>query len=514
MTQNINQITPKAIIFNTSFRKTNISKLIQQVRIIKDIERPVHRMTVTLNSSMSGNLKTSITHNKILAHLKSQININSIISLKVDSRSKKHSFLGFIDHIFESTTSSNNTTNRVLVLNCSLLLPKLLLKDNIINSPVLSSHSKIREELGDRVKFFKWSRGMTKDGKSPFSGKPEEAVKWILENVPATNTNVGNELFAKSFFDPKKKDLDGKSLLDFKFLNGEFLFSQNLSRYSGPILNYIYQCIDRQFYEVFFDTTTCEDGLAYNKMIIRTKPFSFLNYKEGIENSIVSNWSFFDDLKTTEISSEERIFENLGINDYELKNFFTVNFAHSMVGSSSSYLGKFGLQFPIINIDSIKRYGLRDIQMTSFLKNDLTNESKNLQYLLSKREKAVEWFAYPYYESGQLTIIARDDITIGQILNYKDKLYYDVDNGKTFQGVQYYISGITENFTFGDTHTQTLRLTRGAPKGLAVNWLNENRPSFISTGEIKEDGANGIESINKPIGIDNLFDLERTEWLA
>lgn len=502
-------IQPEAIVYDINFERHNISEFIHSVRIVKDVDMAVSRMTMILNPSSSKKLKTPVTHNKIIAYIKTILRLHQIITVKIYDKSSKHNFLGFIDHVTESVVKDNNSTSRSIVINCSKLLPKLLVRDNIVNSPVLAVHPKIKEEFPNRTQFFGWMRGLNESGVSPFVGKPEEAVKWILDNVVATNTNVGNEKAPKTFFDSKKKDYQGKSLLDFTFLEGEYLFNPNLARFSGPIINYIYQCIDRQFYEVFFDTTTGEDGLAYNKMVIRPKPFSYKDYDNPIQGN-VSNWLYFDDLEEYKIDSSEIIRENLGISDYELKNFFTMNFANSLIGSASSYLGKFGLQFPIVNMDSIKRYGLRDLTMTSNLINTdsiiqkynegvkengkkfksideltSTEENNNLTYLLSKREKGVEWFGFPFFESGQITIPGHNDITIGKVLNYTDKLYKVQDEDKIIEGVKYYIKGITEDFVYGSHYTKTINVVRGAPEGVVPRYFNLYRSKYLSIDNLE-----------------------------
>ncbi len=514
----VRKIQPILLVFDTKSGETDLSGLLMSVTIKKGTDILVPTMQVTLNPSIHGRLSTEITHNKILAELKRKVKLNSVISLKMDSKLKKHSFLGFIDHVYESVNSYNNTTSRSLVLNCSMMLPKMLLRDEIVNSPQLAANNRIKTELKDRVEFFTWARGLT-NGKSPFAGKPEDAVKWILDNIPATNTDMGDKTKPKKFFNPRVRDIDGKQVLDFNFLEGEYLFDPNLSVFSGSIINYIYAAIDKEFYEVFFDTTTGEDGLPYNTMVIRPKPFSYKGYNPPIESKNLSNWYYWDDLHTVEMSSEERITENLGINDFELKNFFSINFVNSFIASASSYLGKFGIQFPIVNLESIKRYGLRSLYRQSTLinlpeiiekYNKALNEAiKNnrsikpidrltaeeeykgkgsvLNYLLEKREKLVEWYAFPFYESGQIKVIGDEKYKLGAKLIYHDKQYYDMENDEVHTGVEYYITGITETFRYGGNYIQDLRVLHGAPKGLPERWLNEHRKNFESVDKIDYD---------------------------
>src|SRR5690606_8278755 len=61
--------------------------------------------------------------------------------------------------------------------------------------------------------------------------------------------------------------------------------------------------------------------------------------------------------------------EQLGTSDFELKNLFQVYFNTSIIGSANSHLGKFGYQFPVVNLESVEKFGLRDLVVSSFLLN-------------------------------------------------------------------------------------------------------------------------------------------------
>lgn len=501
-------IEPEVNIYN-DIGFFDISESVKSINTFNATNTPVGALRLVLNPSINAKLPTTILHNKIINELFKKITLNSIISVKIDRNSGRHIFLGRVDNITPINSYEGRSTKRELEIRCSLMLPKLLLRDNIVNSPVLSTNKKIARELGDRVQFFYWMRGKTEEGRNVFAGKPEPAVKYILENCVATNSTVitgasGSGLTAKTFFNPQRGDT-----LKFHFLTGEFLYSPFLSAYSGTILNYLYQCIDEHFYEMFFDTETGNDGLAYNTITIRPKPFSWKEYK--FIPKAVRNWNYFDDLQNDAIvkSAEDFLLnESLGMSDYELKNFFTVNFLNSLIGNSNSILGKYGLQFPILNIDSIKRYGLRALQLTSKLINfdkvkqnysskvsegkfldigamlqseELPEGGTFLDYLLDKREKAVEWYSFPYFLSGSLTLIGDENLQIGKALFLKDKSYIHPETKEEHQGVYFYINSVNHNWGHGQFFKSRLQVSRGAPKGIPVKWLNENRPKFIST---------------------------------
>ncbi len=529
-------ILPEVLLFYPAAGASDdLSHFIQSIRTYNSVHQPVGTLNLVLNPSLDKLGVTTITTSAFINYWKQKIKINSVISVKIDRTSTVHSFLGFVDQVYESTIVNDNSSSRTLVVNCSMLLPKLLLRDNIVNSPILSANPVMKEQLGDRVQFFSWMRGLTKDGKSPFVNRPEEAIKYILENMPATHVQMGGDFTPQTFFSNQFVDINNKPLMDFTFLDGEFLFDVNLTTYTGPIYNYILSCIDKDFYQVFTETTTSKDGLARNSFVIRPKPFSFKNYQNPITNNAVTGWVNFEDLSKNAdgsdkfvITSDGRLSENLSVSDFEAKNYFVINFLNSLIASQSSYLSKFGLSFPVVNIDGIKKFGLRDMIATSTLINykkiiddnnramqesqlknidQLTETSlfsgnnSMLDYLLNKREKIVEWFAYPYFMSGQITVPGSDSYKIGERFVYKRQPYYDIVNDVTINdGVHYHIDSVAHNFAYGGFFTSTLGLSRGIPLNLAANWLNTNRKNFISIETLQD--VKKFEASNS-----NKFDL-------
>ncbi|MHB8871683.1 MAG: hypothetical protein ACYC5G_04480 [Candidatus Doudnabacteria bacterium] len=537
----IRKIEPLVEVWNT-FGYQNISEYISSIRIQNSVDSPVGTMTLVINPSATSSLPTSIIHNAILNEAQRRLKLNSIISAKIDRNNPTHTFLGRIDNIFPRISADGNSTRRELVLNCSMLLPKLLLKDDIINAPLLQELPAVKQVLGtDRLQFLGWSRGAKKEGGGNyFAGKPEDAIKFILEKCVATNTTVedsGPGLTAKSFFDPSKTEI-----FKFTFLEGETLFNPSLATYSGSILQYIYECIDPDFYEVFFDTETGSDGMAYNTFTIRPKPFSFSDYVPQHNDSqsyrVVRGWLNFDELDSVTKTSEQRLSEQVGISDFELKNSFSCNFLLSLVASANSYLGHFGIQYPIVNLKSVQKYGWRHKQLISKLINfDLTkakyNEKmesrtdfndiakeladenggwgKELDYQFDKREKGLEWYAYNFFESGMITWIGDENLKIGKKLIYSDKEYLDPEDEKIYRGVEYYIRSVTHHFEYGRFFKSTTELSRGAPAGVVANWLNKNRGDF--TGPTPKDYQ---AKINQTVTIDKVeldaIDDVRTQW--
>lgn len=523
----IRRIEPKVEVFN-SIGTSDISEFVQSVRTDNSTQTSVGTLNMVINPGVNSKISTTITHNRILNEVERRLKLNSIISVKLDKNSESHSFLGRIDNIYPRISSDGNSTRRELIVICSLLLPKLLIRDDIINAPLLQQLPAVKQILGnDRLEFLGWSRGEKKDGTGNyFAGEPEKAVRFILEKCIATNTTsilsaIGTEIVAKAFFNPEKAET-----LKFHFLKGETLFNPSLTAYSGPILNYIYECIDPHFYEVFFDTETGEtDGLAYNTITIRPKPFSFKDY--NYTPTAVRNWINFEALEPITKNSSLRLSDSTGTSDYELKNSFSCNFLLSLIASANSTLGHFGVQFPLANLKSVQTYGWRHLSLVSKLINfDTTIKKYNdeiksktslddiaktlsekgeklvseLDYMFDKREKGLEWYAFPYFRSGPITWVGDENIRIGNRLVYEDQEYYDLEEDKIYKGVEYYIDSVAHDFNYGRFYKTTTGLTRGAPAGRVARWLNDNRKDF--TGPTVNDYKTQINQTPK---IDSIY---------
>ena len=533
----IRKIEPLAEIYNV-FGYQNISEYISSVRIQNSVETPVGVMTLVINPSASSSLPTSIIHNAILNEAQKRLKLNSIVSAKIDKNSTKHSFLGRIDNIYPRISADGNSTRRELVVNCSMLLPKILIRDEIINFPLLQYAPGAKEKLGaERVMFLEGMRGNVSEDKTNVfqGGTPEAAVKWIIDNCIATNTDVllgatATGIKIKSFFNPKKTET-----FRFHFLKGEQLYNPMLSVFAGPLLSYIYQCIDMDFYEVFFDTETGEDGFAYNVMTVRPKPFSFIDYKPQHSASggynCITGWANFDTYDVVDVitkNSEQRLVDATGLSDYELKNSFSVNFQQSVMAPANSLFGQAGPLFPLMNFDSIKKYGLRHLQLNSTVgnfENSRTEYNKSiadkspqdlfkiaskpkgeLEYLFDKREKNFEWYAYPYFESGSITWVGDENLKVGQRLIYEDKEYLDPEDEKIYKGVEYYINSVVHEFAYGRSFRTTTELTRGAPRGLVSKWLNKHRAEFKSPS-FQDYNA----SINPNVEVDPVYEQPTME---
>jgi hypothetical protein len=506
---NTELIQPSAILF-TALGTVELGEYVQAITIQNSLSQPVYSCQITFAPKL--NLTTAIKTGMDLGDFRKLFRKNQIIAVKIN-KSYPTKFLGFIDHIVERSLSNNSSTGRSITINCSGMLPKMLVRDNIVNAPEVAVLDEITRDmvLSKRAEFFKWERGLT--GKnSVFADKPEVAIKWILNNAVATNSLAisfnGSDYTIQSFISDGV-DYNGRKIKDFRFVKTDFLYAPELSTYSGTILNYLYECIDKDFYEIFFDATEDKDGFPLNRIVIRPKPYTYKDLDEGGE------WALWEDkdLFQHEIDSSIVLESNLSQSDFELKNFFQCYFLMDLIASPDTNLAKYGYQFPIINIASVKKYGLRDIVARTKLLSEIklqeeykkavednepfdakkVADDKLKDPLLIKRNKLMYWYGFPHYESGQITLLG-GDYRIGDKVYFKDKTYYDEENDKYIQGVEYYISGVVDRFRYPNAYTTTLNVVRGAPIGFVPKWFQKHKSDFIKIDTIGD--KNKVEIVD------------------
>jgi len=531
----IRQIQPEVIILTDSSNQIDMSKVTSRIMVNRSVNSPVGSCQITFEPSLDSRAAFNITTQEIINAWRKYVKKNSVIAIKIDNKQKKYKFLGFIDQIIESDHSENQSVGRNLTINCSMLIPKLLVRDTIVNAPQLMTNETLKSDpkWSKRLDFFTWLKGYEKDSKeNVFAATPYKAILWILDNCIATNSEYtfdGKKLNAKAFIDPMKTDYNGVPLLDFMFLLEEKLFAPQLTMFTGTLLEYIYQCLDRDFYEIFFDATTLKySGSPVNKITIRPKPFSRKMYRFAQEAKIKNNnWLYWEDLPVRKINKSMRLRESISQTDFEVKNFFRTTYENQLIASASSTAGKFGLNYPVMNLKSMEKYGIRELKTSSRMLNIegqtqqenynnaikdekealtiLEDQAKTIglfDKLMDKRNRIVEWYGFPNYETGQITLMGGyDEYNPGERLYYEDKIYWDEERDKEFKGVLYYINDVSEQANYSQgKYTVTLGLTRGAPAfegsdDYVVKWFERHEADFIrieklpntetSTAEIK-----------------------------
>lgn len=534
-----------------------IERFVQSFSITKNLKQPVHSFQLTLSpvsTKPSGDNFIYFTEQSLLDYWQQVIRKYCLISCTINiADDENYTFLGLVDQAFPTVTSQNSASKSFQV-NCSLLLPKLLMSDRILVSQSLLDRNDplLREVFGEKMEAMRYLRGLDPAGRSPFINRnPGEAIEYILANMisvkdvwrfnpdgsPGEKAEMDQYLgFRREDSSLKKfpglSDEAYRKVINISTLKSEVIFNPELSVFQGTTLQYINSVIDNDFYEHYYETITLKKeeerkllyNIPYNSINIRPIPFSYRNllaFKRSDPELDVfaeeddSGWTYWDDLDRIDFTSEMRLSENLSENDKEIFNYFETQFINSVLAPPGSSISTLGYNFPIVNLDSVRQFGLRPLKMKSiaFLNFDGIaaefNEkgafepdpgfSKRMKdSLMVKRDKAVEWYCYPHFETGQITAIADPAYQVGKILRYRDKPYsiaVRID-GKTKiyegTGMEYYISGVQYMYSAPGIFVVNLSLTRGQPllingENLVTKYYKANRRSFIDATERIKD---------------------------
>lgn len=507
------------------------SRYTYSINTYNDIDGVLATAKLTFTSAIAP-AGLNIGHNQLYNLMKVKLAVGSIITVKIDSKSIKPDFLGVIDQLYESKTADSGSVGRTVNINCSLLLPKMLVKDSLPNSPMLAMDKEIGKVLGEeRIKFFQHLRGaQAKD--YPFAGRPINGIKYVLKQTPGTNIiNSSLKQTIANIIDNDSKDSDGVPVFNFNMLTTEWLFDPSLSGFFGTIYEYVKKFLDQYFYEMFFDTVTGEEGQVYNSMTIRTKPYTY----GDLDKKWSSNWQHWEAVDTIRFNSKYRTREDLGTNDFDVRNFIHTTYSQSLIANPESTIGLFGVMYPILNFESIQKYGLRELGVTStnlnvrFLadekkkaiekgeKTTLTDEDMN--WLLEKRDKVFYWnCCNELLENGRITAIGNSEYRIGRKLFYEDKEYYYpyddfIENGKAkhnFTGVEYYIKSVNHTWTYGSEWMTNMTLIRGQAKDVIKTHIEALENKKLKTGEKVIYKINKLTQDITPTAIETKADREKT----
>ncbi len=521
-------IKPEVFTYSKGGKKEDLSDYVQSITIDNSLDRPIATMQITFNFAMGK--KLHLSSNQLLSFVNKKVHIYGLITCKIDRTSLHPDFVGIVRQKYPSVSVSVGSSSRSLTVNASLAIMHTLFRDSLPNAPVLQNNEIVKNVLGEaRTQFFLYLRGSEK-GNSPFvDSRPETAVRWILENAVSTNIYPYQpEVTFKTLLGIDKgkglRQLVSKSdrtklgdyIFNLQFLKNESLFDPTLSIYYGNIYKYIQRCLDPAFYEMFADSVTGEDGKYYNKFTIRPRPFSYLDVDIDKPGVLANLWTHWEELDTLIFDTSYRIREDIGMNEGEIKNFIHLVNTLSLLTPAGSDAAMYGTMFPIINLDSIKKYGVRELNAVSTMLNldefaekfkKAQEESSSLKvgdftkgdlaFILEKRNKIWEWFGFPFFESGSMTVLGHSDYRVGKRLYWRDRNYIFPETQKAYKGVYYYINKVRHTYRYPEYWTTTLGLTRGQPKNLVIDYLRELETKKDKNGNkllIK------IDDLSNPLG--------------
>ena len=170
-----------------------------------------------------------------------------------------------------------------------------------------------------------------------------------------------------------------------------------------------------------------------------------------------------EDVDRVELTSLDLLSCELGLDNHNRFNYL-LTVPETAMTSSANSINNFndrnpGTGFPRIDLDSVKRYGLR-LMFTSL--NTLIqagSEKIDPELLTIHNELMVHYHLNAYkYKNGNASIIGNEDIRIGKTVFFDSKTPY-------IPNMLFYIEGYTDTFVSdgngAGTWTQSLTLTRG-----------------------------------------------------
>lgn len=487
----------------------DLSRFVQSISINKAIGRNIASCTMQLAPAPGKTTRDVILSNVMWKSLVMRLmRPYQLIWVKLNRFNPEFTFIGLIDIPRESINQNSAQPSQMLTISASSILGKTLITESIVGSQILASfvgeefQAMIKEWFGqDGFDFMKFCRGLDKDENSVFLNTPDKAIQWILQNGIRQRKFLiyNDEGLARKVQISEVLDFRGNAekISSVKVLKNEFLFGPELSTYTGNLWNYLEQCIDSRFYEMFteIDSYKKEDGTTrtVDKIIIRPIPYSYkkIDRLRKIQTNS-DEWPYFDDLPISISTTINEIRQqNFAITDKEYFNYFTLEYNNSILAPQGSALALFGYSPPIINGEGLMEFGLRELKLAS--RNPMNFGRANKEYddarrnkgsieviepgaldiahesLITKREKGLEWYGFPYMENGQITIPGGDEVKLGTRLQIADKDYFyvvdTVDGLKPFsgRGMEYYIQSIQHTWSVGSEFQTNVGLIRGIP---------------------------------------------------
>ncbi len=527
---------PVVYIHGKDNLKIDISRFVVTVTTQRSIGQPVSNCTVTLVNTpgdhTSGNDSLFLSASEWISLIKRIVRPQQIVSVQMYPEEEfdedgspvyvEETFIGLIDILHQNENYEGGQPSISYQFSAAGLLGKILTKETIVGSQVLAMFKfpELEKALGQKSKdFFNMVRGLTAEGGSVFIGnpKPSGAIQYIVSNAIrfreflAVKPDGTADMVEFDIGTANEASLS--QILDITTLKYEYLFGVELSVYTGTIWNYILRTLDTRFYEAFIDTTQFKiQDTSYvrkdyvpktpivetrEKIVIRPIPFSYrfmdkIYETDELNKRLQEDWSYWEDLPyCAELYRSDLLSTDLSKSDAQHFNWFTMTYNNSIIAPPGSTLATFGYAAPLINIQGVKEFGLRELSyetknpfnykelqdsINKAKKEDKPAEIKdegqsvlalNLQ---SKKNRVMEWNSFPYYEYGQISVNGSRKYRIGTKIKLLEQEYsYTLrdENGKVKEyfgkGMEYYVTAVEHSSTVGrDTRTR-LTLSKGIP---------------------------------------------------
>ena len=392
--------------------------------------------------------------------------------------------LGIVDNVFKTKMNYNNQVRRGITVR-GRDFGKLLIEDNTLYVPSaslafihklklklmrygiinddqdISSHPLVNMSHANRAPKAFDQEG-TEIGRTFINRTPKEAIEYVLKSL--TSLRLGYD------FDGER-NMPAYKLIEsnISHRDGDLIAVESHNRFNGSIANFLYNLIDRDFYEIFIETYTENRSV----LIVRPKPFDRDGDKvmtwSGKQKQITKDDDHvWDSLKTLldkkeyhEIEEKDIIQSGMGVSDYEAFSLIIHNTRQVLMGQVMESFGEF---FPLVDMFALQKYGLRHLksntQLASFqFKDDgnIKDQDKVEFRLLGNRDRLWNWNRYnTILESGNVTVRGHDYYKLGDRIYLKDEL---AKNGE--RGILAYCVGYSQRWQWGQNFLTTLNLIRG-----------------------------------------------------
>lgn len=454
----------------------DLTNLVVSMRVTKSLHKPVGTWEVTLVPD-PGNVGPAIIRR--LEKVYSAVQLGSIVSLGFEEDGGL--MLGIVASRQRTRQRGGEQTSYSITFS-GPDMARLLTQDSIVHAslavptlgPFLAKLSSVLGPTHPLLTAFAGVWGpLARDTTPTFLGASvKDAVDFALQNAPSMRL----PLFAKSIGGQGFPGDFISTANSITTWNDARIFSDAPQDYQGSIWGFLQDLLDEDFYELWLDTTPTGFPLPEVELIIRPKPFDEpeLRFAKTDERTDIG-WkelkTRLDGLEHHEIAEDEVLMERLGTSDANTYSYYMLTTQNELIGNAQA--SSEGLSYPLVDTYNLTRFGLRDYSTRSSLvssdisqkvagNTDFTGET--VLEVRELRNRLFNWYRLnSFFEEGELQVVGRDRYRVGDPV-FLPWLVSDIGQDVIWgqpQGVRFYCTDITWEWTFGGTYTSNLKLSRG-----------------------------------------------------
>lgn len=451
-----------------------------------------------------GGIRTSNIH--AIADLYRRISPMDVIILGWD----RPFLAGFVDNVFYSKSGGPTARHSLTIRGRDL--GKVFLQDSIIFAPIVGDEGDrfrevVRQTFGANHPLLStfdhyWPDLENRMGETAFIAVPiQTALDTLLTRAFSLQIDTPGNILKTFYRDIKARSSD------------EVYLSGGGSAFDGSIANFLMRLLDKPyFYEAWVDTKLTQKkklgDLHFPQTTIeaylRVRPTPFDEEDMNFTGIAIDPQFGWDNLKTFvgqkkyhEISEEEIYEKHLGISDHEALSFYLCTLEQEII--NTPYEEQKGLSFPILDIYSAKRYGLRSLKARSVhMRNTFTQPELTPDLLRYKRNQLFNWFRMnPEFVNGSITIPLNEEIRGGDRIALIDEIARDGSGGTT-DPMLFYLPSYSYNWADGKEPMMTLNLNRGHTKGMIKSFAQ--KLILLSSAVKTQSTISGVNGVEEHIG--------------